>query len=151
MQDPVDARLVAEVSRDGRATLAQLAAHVGLSTSAVQARLRRLEAGGVITGYRALVDPEAAGRPLSAFIEITPLDPERADDVPELLEHLDAVEACHSIAGDASYMLFVRVGSPLDLEALIRDIRRAVRVNTRTTVVLQTFYENRPLVPAERG
>ncbi|MDN4476680.1 Lrp/AsnC family transcriptional regulator [Demequina sp. SYSU T00192] len=148
MQDPVDARLVAEVSRDARATLAQLASQVGLSTSAVQARLRRLEATGVIAGYMALVDPQAVGRPLSAFIEITPLDPAQVDDVPQLLEHLEAVEACHSIAGDASYMLFVRVGTPPDLEALIRDIRRAVNVTTRTTVVLQTFYENRPLVPA---
>ncbi|WP_062519961.1 Lrp/AsnC family transcriptional regulator [Demequina silvatica] len=150
MHDPVDARLVAEVSRDARATLAQLAAHVGLSTSAVQARLRRLEASGVITGYMALVSPEAVGRPLSAFIEITPLDPAQIDDVPQLLEHLAAVEACHSIAGDASYMLFVRVGTPPDLETLIRDIRKAVNVTTRTTVVLQTFYENRPLVPREQ-
>ena len=149
MQDPVDARLLAEVSRDARATLAQLAAHVGLSTSAVQTRLRRLEAAGVISGYRALIDPEAAGRPLSAFIEITPLDPAQVDDVPQLVEHLAAVEACHSIAGDSSYMLFVRVGTPRDLETLIRDIRRAVNVNTRTTVVLQTFYENRPLLPIE--
>ncbi|WP_062525257.1 Lrp/AsnC family transcriptional regulator [Demequina rhizosphaerae] len=149
MQDPVDARLVAEVSRDARATLAQLASQVGLSTSAVQARLRRLEASGVIAGYMALVSPEAVGRPLSAFIEITPLDPAQVDDVPRLVEHLDAVEACHSIAGDASYMLFVRVGTPPDLEALIRDIRQAVNVTTRTTVVLQTFYENRPMVPVE--
>ncbi|BDZ61698.1 hypothetical protein Lsed01_01845 [Demequina sediminis] len=148
MQDPVDSRLVAEVSRDARATLAQLAVHVGLSTSAVQARLRRLESTGVITGYRALVSPEAVGRPLSAFIEITPLDSDQADDVPQLLEHLPAVEACHSIAGDASYMLFVRVATPPDLEELIRDIRRAVRATTRTTVVLQTFYENRPLALA---
>lgn len=149
MQDPVDARLVAAVSQDARATLAQLASEVGLSTSAVQARLRRLEADGVIAGYRALVDPEAAGRPLSAFIELTPLDPEQADDVPALVEHLTAVEACHSIAGDASYMLFVRVGTPRDLESLISEIRRAVRVTTRTTVVLQTFYENRPLLPPD--
>ncbi|WP_062299709.1 Lrp/AsnC family transcriptional regulator [Demequina maris] len=150
MQDPVDARLVAEVSRDARATLAQLAAHVGLSTSAVQARLRRLEASGVITGYMALVDPGSVGRPLSAFIEITPLDPAQVDEVPRLIEHLTAVEACHSIAGDASYMLFVRVGTPPDLETLIRDIRQAVNVTTRTTVVLQTFFENRPLVPADQ-
>ncbi len=146
MEDPVDQRLAAEVARAPRATLAQLSATVGLSTSAVQARLKRLESSGVITGYRALINPEAVGKGLSAFIEITPLDPAQADHVPELLEHLDAIEACHSIAGEASYMLFVRVGVPRDLEALIRDIRLAVLVNTRTTVVLQTFYEQRPLL-----
>ena len=147
LDDPVDARIVREISRDARATLAELSKAVGLSVSAVQARLRRLESRGIIVGYRAVLDAEAIGRPLSAFIEITPLDPAQPDNAPELLEHLTAIEACHSVAGDASYMLFVRVATPRDLEALIRDIRLAASVNTRTTIVLQTFYEHRPIAP----
>ena len=147
MDDAVDLAIVAGVSRDGRATLADLSTATGLSVSAVQARLKRLEARGVITGYRATIDAEAWGRPLAAFIEITPLDPAQPDNAPELLEHLDAIEACHSIAGDAAYMLFVRVASPRALEDLVRDIRVAANVRTRTTVVLQTFYEHRPVVP----
>lgn len=147
MDDSVDRAILAEISRDGRATLAQLSETVGLSVSAVQSRLRRLETRGVITGYRAVLDPEQVGAPLSAFIEITPLDPAQPDDAPELLEHLTAIEACHSIAGDASYMLFVRVATPRDLEELVRDIRLAANVNTRTTVVLQTYYEHRPIIP----
>lgn len=150
MEDSVDRAIVAAVARNGRATLADLSRETGLSVSAVQARLRRLEARGVIAGYRAVVDAEAVGRPLSAFIEITPLDPAQPDDAPDLLAHLDAIEACHSIAGDASYMLFARVASPRALEDLVREIRQAASVRTRTTVVLQTFFENRPLVPLER-
>lgn len=148
LDDDIDARIVHAVSADGRATLADISQAVGLGTSAVQSRLRRLESRGVITGYRALVAPEAVGRPLSAFIEITPLDPSQPDNAPELLAHLDAIEACHSIAGNAAYMLFVRVATPRALEALIRDIRLAAAVSTRTTVVLQTFFENRPIAPA---
>lgn len=148
LDDATDTAIVREVSLHARATLADLSAAVGLSVSAVQARLRRLESRGVITGYRATVDAEAVGKPLSAFIEITPLDPAQPDNAPELLEHLTEIEACHSIAGDASYILFVRVTSPRHLETLIRDIRLAASVNTRTTVVLQTFYENRPILPA---
>lgn len=147
MQDDVDREIVRELTRDGRATLAHLSEVVGLSVSAVQARLKRLEADGTIIGYRAIVDAEALGRPLAAFVEITPLDPAQPDNAPELLEHLDAIEACHSIAGDAAYMLFVRVATPRALEELIREIRQAASVNTRTTVVLQSFYEHRPLVP----
>ncbi|MGZ0711817.1 Lrp/AsnC family transcriptional regulator (plasmid) [Coraliomargarita sp. W4R53] len=146
LEDPIDLRIVREMSGNGRATLADLSEATGLSVSAVQARLRRLEGRGVITGYRAIVDAEAVGRPLSAFIEITPLDPAQPDNAPELLEHLSAIEACHSTAGDAAYMLFVRVPTPRDLETLIREIRGAASVNTRTTVVLQTFYENRPVL-----
>ena len=147
MDDSVDRSILAAISRDGRATLAQLSDAVGLSVSAVQSRLRRLETRGVISGYRAILDPEQVGTPLSAFIEITPLDPAQPDNAPELLEHLDAIEACHSIAGDASYMLFVRVASPRALEELVRDVRLSANVSTRTTVVLQTYYEHRPIIP----
>ncbi len=147
MDDAVDRQILAEITRDGRATLAHLSDAVGLSVSAVQSRLRKLETRGVVTGYRALLDPEQVGTPLSAFIEITPLDPAQPDIAPEQLQHLSAIEACHSIAGDASYMLFVRVASPRALEDLVRDIRAAASVNTRTTVVLQTYYENRPVLP----
>jgi Lrp/AsnC family leucine-responsive transcriptional regulator len=147
MDDSVDRAIIAEISREARATLSQLSEAVGLSVSAVQSRLRRLETRGVIAGYRAILDPELVGTPLSAFIEITPLDPAQPDNAPELLEHLAAIEACHSIAGDASYMLFVRVASPRALEELVRDIRLAANVSTRTTVVLQTYYEHRPILP----
>jgi Lrp/AsnC family leucine-responsive transcriptional regulator len=150
MDDPMDVRLATEVSHDPRATLAQLSERVGLSVSAVQARLRKLESSGVIAGYQAILDPEAIGKPLAAFIEITPLDPRQPDNAPELLQPITAIEACHSVAGDSAYMLFVRVASPKALEALVNEVRHVASVNTRTTVVLQTFYEHRPMLsPAE--
>src|SRR5660398_114419 len=80
LDDDIDVGIVRAVLQDARATLAELSAAVGLSVSAVQARLRRLEARGVITGYRALVDAEAVGKPLAAFVEITPLDPGQPDN-----------------------------------------------------------------------
>lgn len=147
LDDAVDEGIVREMSANARATLADLSAVVGLSISAVQTRLRRLEARGVITGYRAMVEPAAVGKPLAAFIEITPLDPGQPDNAPELLEHLAEIEACHSVAGKASYILFVRVASPRHLESLLSDIRTAASVSTQTTVVLQTYYENRPIAP----
>ena len=146
MDDPMDVRLATEVSHDPRATLAQLSERVGLSVSAVQARLRKLESSGVIVGYQAILDPEAIGKPLAAFIEITPLDTRQPDNAPELLQSITAIEACHSVAGDSAYMLFVRVASPKALEALVNEVRHVASVNTRTTVVLQTFYEHRPML-----
>src|SRR5699024_8474342 len=116
-----------------------------MSTSAVQSRLRRLESRGVIAGYRTILDAEAGGKPLAAFIEITPLDPGQPDNAPALLEHMTEIEASHSLAGNASYMLFVRVAAPRALEKLVGDIRLAAIVSTHTTVVLQTYYENRPI------
>lgn len=144
LDDDIDRRIAAELIADGRATLKTLADATGLSVSAVQARVRRLESEGVISGYTAVVDPEAIGLPLAALVAVTPLDPAHEYDIPELLAALTAVESCHSVAGEDSFVLFVRVAGPTALEELIREIRRRANVSTRTTVVLQTFYERRP-------
>lgn len=150
LEDDVDRTLVGLLAADGRATLATLAAVAGLSVSAIQARVRRLEQRGVIRGYAADVDPEAVGLPLAAFVAITPLDPAQPDDAPERLAELPAIEACYSVAGDESYLLLVRVASPRKLEELLREIRTVANVRTRTTVVLQTFYERRAARPEQR-
>jgi Lrp/AsnC family leucine-responsive transcriptional regulator len=141
LDDPTDRLIVSLLISDGRRTLKSVAEATGLSVSAVQARVRRLETDGVIRGYTASVDPEAIGLPLAALIAINPLDPNHEYDIPERLVGLLEVESCHSVAGEASFMLFVRVASPMALEALIREIRRRANVSTQTTVVLQTFYE----------
>jgi Lrp/AsnC family leucine-responsive transcriptional regulator len=142
--DDTDRLLVRLLATDGRATLAALATEAGLSVSAVQARVRRLESRGVITGYAAAVDHAALGLPLAAFVAITPLDPAQPDDAPQRLAGLAAIEACYSVAGQEHYLLLVRVASPRALEGLLREIRARANVATRTTVVLQTFFEKRP-------
>jgi Lrp/AsnC family transcriptional regulator, leucine-responsive regulatory protein len=146
LTDPIDLQLATALVADGRSTLKTLSELTGLSVSAVQARVRRLEGAGVIRGYTALVDAEAVGLPLAALIAITPLDPGQPDDAPERLAGLSEIEACHSVAGDDAYVLFARVASPSALEGLIREVRRRANVSTRTTVVLQTFFE-RPAAP----
>jgi Lrp/AsnC family transcriptional regulator, leucine-responsive regulatory protein len=140
----VDRALLAALARDGRASYTDLAERVGLSVSAVHQRVRRLEQRGLITGYRASVDARKLGLGMTAFVSITPLDLREADDAPAKLAHLDAIEACHSVAGVESYLLKVRVASPEALEGLLREIRATANVSTRTTVVLSTFYEDRP-------
>jgi Lrp/AsnC family leucine-responsive transcriptional regulator len=146
LTDAIDLQIATTLINDGRTTLKGLGEITGLSVSAVQSRVRRLEADGVIRGYTALVDAEAIGLPLAALIAITPLDPGQPDDAPEKLAGLPEIEACHSVAGEDAYVLFVRVASPTALEALIREIRMRANVSTRTTVVLQTFFE-RPATP----
>ena len=139
--DEIDRLLIRELMADGRATLSNLAEKASLSVSAVQSRVRRLEARGVIRGYTANVDPEALGQLLSAFVAITPLDPSQPDEAPALLRNVPGVEACHSVAGEESYILLVRVASPRHLEQLLQQIRLTANVNTRSTIILQTFYE----------
>lgn len=145
--DDIDRVLVRELVADGRATLAQLAATAGLSVSAVQSRVRRLESRGVVSGYTAKIDPEAVGSMLSAFVAITPLDPSQPDDAPARLEHIPEIESCYSVAGEDSYVLLVHVASARALEGLLQRIRTAADVKTRSTIILHKFYSDRRYIP----
>jgi Lrp/AsnC family transcriptional regulator, leucine-responsive regulatory protein len=141
--EEIDRKIVSLLARNGRMSFTELARQAGLSVSAVHQRVRRLEQDGVIRGYAALFNPEDLGLPLTAFVSIKPFDASAPDDLPQRLEHLAAIEACHSVAGDENYILKVRVSSPAALEDLLYQIRTLGGVSTRTTVVLSTPYENR--------
>ncbi|HEX3650282.1 MAG TPA: Lrp/AsnC family transcriptional regulator [Pseudonocardiaceae bacterium] len=142
--EPIDRAILRELVTDGRRTLTDLAERVGLSVSAVHQRVRRLEQRGAVRGYAARLDFEQLNLPLTALISLTPIDPAAPDDYPNRLQHLSQIEACYSVAGDESYVLLVRVASPLALEELLRQVREAANVSTRTTVVLSTPFEGRP-------
>jgi Lrp/AsnC family leucine-responsive transcriptional regulator len=142
--EPIDRAIVRELAEDGRCSFTDLAERVGLSVSAVHQRVRRLEQRGLVRGYAARLDGDQIGLPLTAFISLTPIDPAAPDDYPRRLEHIPQIEACYSVAGDESYILRVRVASPTALEELLRQIREAANVSTRTTVVLSTPFEDRP-------
>lgn len=143
--EEIDRKIVALLEHDGRMSYTDLGKATGLSTSAVHQRVRRLEERGVIRGYAAVVDHEAVGLPLTAFISIKPIDPSQPDDSPDRLANIPEIEACYSVAGEENYILKVRVGRPLDLEELLARIRSSANVSTRTTIVLSTPYENRAM------
>lgn len=142
--ETLDRQILDLLRAEGRMSFTDLGKATGLSTSAVHQRVRRLEQRGVIKGFTTVVDHDAIGLPLTAFISIKPIDPSRPDDAPEALAPLTAIEACHSVAGDENYILKVRVGTPGDLETLLAEIRSRANVSTRTTIVLSTPYEARP-------
>ncbi len=144
--EEINAAIISLLASDGRMSFTELARRTGLSVSAAQQRVRRLEERGVIKGYAAVINAEEIGLPLAAFVSIKAFDPAAPDDTPDRLAHLTAIEACHSVAGDASYILKVRVASPGELEDLLQEIRAAANVSTHTTIVLSTPFENRPPV-----
>lgn len=110
--EELDRQIVQLLVADGRMSYTDLGKATGLSTSAVHQRVRRLEQRGVIRGYAAVVDPEAVGLPMTAFISVKPFDPSAPDDIAERLAGVPEIEACHSVAGDENYILKVRVATP---------------------------------------
>lgn len=108
--DRYDRAILDVLGRDGRISITDLAKEIGLSKSPTQARLRRLESDGVITGYRALLDPIRLGLDHVAFVEVKLSDTrEKAlrafnnavSEVPE-------IEQAHMIASHFDYLLKVR-------------------------------------------
>ena len=143
--EATDRQILQLLAADGRMSFTDLGKATGLSTSAVHQRVKRLEQRGLILGYGATVNHDEIGLPLTAFISIRPIDPSQPDDSPARLEEIPEIESCWSVAGDESYILKVRLATPSDLEALLARIRAAANVSTRTTIVLSTYYENRPV------
>ncbi|WP_103566610.1 Lrp/AsnC family transcriptional regulator [Actinomadura rubteroloni] len=141
--EEIDRQILRLLADDGRMSFTDLARETGLSVSAVHQRVRRLQKRNLIKGFAARLDHEQIGLPLTAFVSIKPIDPAAPDDAPDRLTGVPEIEACHSVAGDESYILKVRVASPNALEDLLQRIRAAANVATRTTVVLSTPWEGR--------
>lgn len=149
--EALDRHIVSLLADDGRMSYADLGRRTGLSTSAVHQRVKRLEERGVITGYRAVVDFEKVGLPLTALIALSPFDPAAPDDIPQRLEHLPQIDSCWSVAGRENYVIQVRLAKPSDLEELLADIRSAANCASSTTVVLSTPWEGRPVELPDSG
>ncbi|WP_082500282.1 Lrp/AsnC family transcriptional regulator [Nocardioides sp. Leaf285] len=143
--EATDRKILELLATDGRMSYTDLGKATGLSTSAVHQRVKRLETRGLIQGYGATINHAEIGLPLTALISIRPIDPSQPDDCPDRLQHLTEIESCWSVAGEESYVLKVRTATPAALEDLLARIRHAANVSTRTTMVLSTYYENRPV------
>lgn len=143
--DEKDRQILACLEADARASYSEVASTVGMSQSAVHERVRKLEEAGVIKGYRAEVDLEAVGLPITAIVSLA-LSPSSPDNIPALIAEFDLVESLYSIAGDNSYALIVRAPSTKDLESLVDALRSKLSVTTRTTIVLSTPFEGRSLL-----
>jgi Lrp/AsnC family leucine-responsive transcriptional regulator len=108
--DRIDRNILAALSRDGRLSMAELAARVGLSKTPVQARVRRLEADGYIRGYAAIIDSERMGEGHVAFVQVKLSDTRSAalEAFNKAVLAVPEVEQCHMIASSFDYLLKVR-------------------------------------------
>lgn len=138
--DDIDETILSMLEKDGRATLSQLSDATGLSISAVQSRVQKLERRNVILGYKAVVDDEKRGLAVRAYIAVTPIDYSKEAEIPAKLQDIEGIMSCDSVAGSPSYMLTVRAASPSKLEDLLNVIHQTVPVSTETTIVLQRYF-----------
>src|SRR5213076_1159239 len=102
--DATDRRIVGELTSDGRVSFAELGRRVSLSSPAVAERVQRLERAGVITGYRAEIDPRTLGYQLTAIVRIKPA-PGQLPRIPELAAQIPEIGECHRITGEDCFFL----------------------------------------------
>ncbi|MCB8978353.1 MAG: Lrp/AsnC family transcriptional regulator [Ardenticatenaceae bacterium] len=148
MIDEIDAQILDLLQADGRMSNAAIAERVGLTTSTVFERIKKMEKRGIIQRYVAIVDPGLLGKSITAFIRLiigtAPGEDYAAckqDFVAQCLAEPDILE-CHSVAGEECYLLKVRVANTGELEKLLERIRTYAMVTRSTSsIVMSTFKE----------
>lgn len=121
--DRFDRAILSIVAEDGRISVADLARRIGLSKSPTQARLKRLESEGIITGYRAMLDPIRLGLDHVAFVEVRLTDTrEKAlAEFNAAVRKVPEIEQAHMIASNFDYLLKVRTGSMTEYRAVLAE------------------------------
>ncbi len=140
--DELGWRILNELQRDARLSMAQLGRKVGLSAPAAAERVRKLEDAGIVTGYRAQINLRLAGRPLLAFVRITAYGDVKAK-VAAVVQKTPEILEAHRGTGSDCFILKIAVRDILHLEQ-VTD--RFVEFGQLTTsIVLSTPLEGRPL------
>lgn len=148
--DEIDVQILALLQEHCKTPLAKIGARVGLSAPAVIERIKKLEEGGVIVGYTALLDARSLGCDIAAFIGVLTAQPSGIRDVETQIESRPEVLECHHVTGGYTLLLKVKTADTSTLEALISDLRAIDGVaRTETMVVLSTHIERQLLVRPE--
>lgn len=140
--DAKDRAILESLQKNGRATYAELAEQVQLTVSSARERVLKLERDGLIRGYAACLDAEKLGMPVTAFVNVS-----TNNNASKLsMEQFPEVEDCYNIAGDDNLLLKVRAASPRALNQFLEKLLEIEGVyGTRSTIVLETRFEGRPL------
>ena len=143
--DSYDGRILAELQRDARITMAELGRRVHLSQPAVTERVRKLELSGVIKGYRAVVDAGRLGYGIRAIVRVGRAEYAR---VVRLIEQTPEVVNAWNVTGEDSWVMEIAVIDVPHLDAVVTKF--CILTETSTCIVLNAARENAPVLPARR-
>ncbi|WP_428977116.1 Lrp/AsnC family transcriptional regulator [Breoghania corrubedonensis] len=123
MIDAADMRILSELQEDGRLTNVELSERIALSPSPCLRRVKRLEADGIVRGYRAVLDRKKIGLDLTVFVEIrvSKHTHDNAAGLQRSLEAMPEVVACHMVSGAADFLAEVVVPTLADYERLLTE------------------------------
>ncbi len=146
--DDIDVTILNLLQDSGRMKRNAIAEIVGLSVPSISERMRKLEERGVITGYHAVLAPKRFHIDITAFIRVTVDGSSNYDHFVNEALVFPEVQEVHSITGEGSHLLKVRIASTTNLEQLLGKIQSLPGVySTSTNIVLSTFKESRRIKP----
>ena len=140
--DSVNLKVIAELQRDPRLSMSELARRVSMSPPAVTERVDRLRRAGVIAGWRLEINPEAVGLPVAAYTRMRP-GPGQLARVSELVRSVEEVVECHRITGDDCFLMRLHVHSMSHLADVLD--RLSVHGQLTTSIVVSTPVPLRPV------
>jgi len=140
--DDLDARIVAALLKNGRASYAVIGDEVGLSAPAVKRRVDRLRVAGAITGFSARVDPAAMGWTTEAYVELFCGGRTSPDEIAAAVRRYpEVVDAC-TVTGEADALLHIRAADVRHFEGVMERIRaEPFVVRTRSVIVLSRLVD----------
>lgn len=147
--DDIGWMLLEELQRNGRASYRELGQLVGLTAPAVAERMRRMEAEGIIAGFRADVSLESIGLPIVAMVRATPKRDLAADALEELVTSLPQVREAHRVTGSEHMWLKLSADSLAHLDEVLQRIWTVA--DTVTNIVLAPVVAHQPIGPAAFG
>ncbi|RKZ99617.1 MAG: AsnC family transcriptional regulator [Gammaproteobacteria bacterium] len=118
--DNYDLKILAELQKNGRIAIADLAQKIGLSTTPCWRRVHRLQDSGIIQHYAAVIDPAVFGINLDVFIEVS-LDLHLAKTFEQTIMERDEIIECYAITGGQDYMLHVMVTDIASYDIFLRE------------------------------
>ena len=146
--DELDRKILEHIQHFGRSSYAEIGGAVGLSVSAVNERLKKLEKQGVIAGWTARLDPLAVGNGVLAFVYVMIERPEHEAAFQALVREETAIQECHHVASDWSYLLKVRTPNLLALEELVaRRIKALPGIPRSQSIIVMSTTKETAAVP----
>jgi Lrp/AsnC family transcriptional regulator, leucine-responsive regulatory protein len=144
--DEIDLGILAILQENCRTSLARIGEQVGLSAPSVVERVKKLEDGGIIRGYHAILDARRLGMDITAFIGVSVSHPRLIDAFEREVDSIEDVLECHHVTGAHTLLLKVKTANTSSLESLISRLRSIDGVDkTETMVVLSTNTERSQL------
>jgi Lrp/AsnC family leucine-responsive transcriptional regulator len=137
--DFTDRRILSALLSKGRSTFAELAAQVGLTAPTVHDRVKKLERGGIIEGYTAIINPASLGYEITALVHIVTDARVASAEYEEQLSDISEIQKCYSVAGEETYVVIVLTRSPKTLEKVLQRIKSTPgTVSTKASVILSS-------------